>query len=142
MKLRTSALKILGIFLWIGIAASVWAGDETAAKQRVFFKNLKDGQVVASPVAVEMGVEGMTVGKAGEIKEGEGHHHIIVDGAAVTTGEAVTKDDTHIHFGAGQTEASVPLTPGKHTLTLQFADGAHRSFGPDLSSTVTVEVKG
>ena len=50
-------------------------------------------------------------------------------------------DDTHIHFGKGQTETELKLAPGKHTLTMQFADGAHRSYGPDLSSTISVTVK-
>ena len=53
----------------------------------------------------------------------------------------VPADATHLHFGKGQTETMLKLTPGKHTLTLQFADGAHQSYGPDLSSTITVEVK-
>ena len=71
---------------------------------------------------------------------GTGHHHLIVDGQGVPAGEAVPKDDTHIHFGQGQTEHTLELSPGKHTLTLQFADGLHRSYGPALSTTITVEV--
>ncbi|MCA9543181.1 MAG: DUF4399 domain-containing protein, partial [Myxococcales bacterium] len=68
-------------------------------------------------------------------------HHIIIDGEGVAQGQVVPKDDKHIHFGGGQTETELELTPGKHTLTMQFADGAHMSYGPKMSQTITVEVK-
>ena len=94
-----------------------------------------------SPVHVVFGVEGMKVVPAGDMTPETGHHHLIVDGKAIPKGETVPTDATHIHFGKGQTETDVPLAPGKHTLTMQFADGLHRSYGPDMSSTITVTVK-
>ncbi len=98
------------------------------------------GTAITSPVHVVMGVHGKTVHAAGEIIEGSGHHHIIVDGEPVPDGTVVPADETHIHFGGGQLEADVPLTPGEHTLTLQFANGMHESYGPDWSKTITVTV--
>lgn len=95
---------------------------------------------VTSPVHVVMGVNGMTVHAAGEVIEGSGHHHIIVDGEPIAEGTVVPSTETHIHFGGGQTEADVELTPGEHTLTLQFANGMHESYGPDWSKTITVNV--
>jgi hypothetical protein len=83
----------------------------------------------------------MKVAPAGTMTEGTGHHHLIIDGAAVPKGTVVPADDTHIHYGKGQTEADVKLPPGDHTLTMQFADGAHRSYGPEMSSTIKVHVK-
>jgi len=56
-------------------------------------------------------------------------------------GTVVPKDSTHLHFGKGQTETTVQLTPGKHKLTLQFADGLHRSYGGKLATTISVNVK-
>lgn len=106
----------------------------------VMFGALKDGAEVASPVKVVMKVQGMTVQPAGEPKAGTGHHHLIIDGAGPEMGMAVPADATHIHFGKGQTEAEVELAPGEHILTLQFADGLHRSYGPALSKTVKVTV--
>ncbi len=108
---------------------------------KVFFANLKDGDVVSSPVSVEMGVEGMTVHPAGEVISGTGHHHIVIDNPAVPMIEMVPADEFHIHFGGGQTETQVELTPGPHTLTLQFADGLHRSYGEEMSATVQIEVQ-
>lgn len=108
---------------------------------RVFFVAPADGAVVKSPLKVQFGVEGMTVAPAGTLDANTGHHHVILDGVSVPQGEIVPKDDTHIHFGQGQTETEVTLTPGKHTLTMQFADGNHFSYGPAWSSTVTITVE-
>ena len=108
----------------------------------VHFVKPKDGATVGSPVKVKMGVEKMEVEPAGEIKAGRGHHHIIVDGGPIDAGTVVPADKTHIHYGKGQTETELELEPGKHTLTLQFADGHHASYGPQLSQTITITVEG
>jgi hypothetical protein len=107
----------------------------------VSFVEPADGAEVTNPVKVVFQVEGATVKPAGELVEGTGHHHIIIDGTGAEAGTAVAKDDTHIHYGGGQTEAELTLSPGVHTLTLQFADGMHRSYGPGLSKTISVTVK-
>ena len=88
-----------------------------------------------------MEAHGIKVVPAGEPKPGEGHHHIIVDGGPIREGDVIPADAAHLHFGKAQTEASVPLTPGKHKLTLQFADGLHRSLGEKLSQTIEITVK-
>lgn len=113
----------------------------------VSFVGLESGATLTGPetdgkvsVHVEMNVEGAEVRPAGELEAGTGHHHIIVDGEGVPFGTPVVNNETHLHFGGGQTEADIELPPGEHTLTLQFADGAHRSYGPALTSTVTVTI--
>lgn len=108
----------------------------------VSFENLKDGHELTSPVSVKMKVTGKGVRVAGEAADDTktGHHHLIIDGAAIPAGVPVPTDEKHLHFGKGQTETSVELTPGEHTLTLQFADGAHRSYGPEWSSTIKIKV--
>jgi len=100
-----------------------------------------DGATVSQMVNVVMAVQGMQVHKAGELVEGTGHHHIIIDGAFIAKGEVVPKDETHKHFGKGQTGTILHLTPGDHTLTLQLADGHHQSYGKSMSQTITVHVK-
>ncbi len=143
MKISKVLLSLaFGFFISLVVVHHACAEKKAPSDKKVFFKNLKEGQTVTSPVKVEMGVQGMLVVPAGQVKKGEGHHHIIVDGKHVKKGEVIAKDETHLHFGAGQTEASIPLTSGKHTLTLQFANGAHRSYGKKLAATVTVNVKG
>ncbi|MGN6533978.1 MAG: DUF4399 domain-containing protein [Ginsengibacter sp.] len=108
----------------------------------VSFKNLKDGQTVSSPFKVEMGATGISIDSAGAVKPNSGHFHIIIDGAdSIPSGEVIAKDSTHIHYGNAQQEATLTLPPGKHKLVLQFADGAHRSYGSKLASSVMINVK-
>ena len=66
---------------------------------------------------------------------------MIVDGSFIPKGKPVPADATHIHYGGGQLEADIELEPGKHTLTMQFADGAHISYGERYSTTITVIVE-
>ena len=112
------------------------------AGAKVFFKNLKNGETVKSPVKVEMGLEGLKLDTAGAIVAGTGHHHLLIDaGDSIPAGQVVPKDSTHLHFGKAQSETEVKLSPGKHVLTLQFADGIHRSYGSQLAATISVNVK-
>jgi len=123
-------------------AVEMPAMPEVPANANVHFGNLKDGQTVTSPLKVEMVAEGMHVDTAnGMLKPASGHHHILVDIDSIPMGEVIKKDSVHLHFGNAQTSTEVKLTPGKHRLTLQFADGIHRSYGSKLSSSITVNVK-
>jgi hypothetical protein len=88
-----------------------------------------------------MGVSGMEIEPAGPVNEGKGHHHIIIDGSFVENGVTVPADATHIHFGKGQTSDTLELAPGPHTITLQFANGLHASYGEDWSKTIAVTVE-
>jgi len=109
---------------------------------KVYFKNLKNGAAVTSPVKVQMSVDNMKVDTAGPVVAGSGHYHIFIDAEdSLASGVMIPKDSTHLHYGKGQTEAEVKLKPGVHKLTLQFADGLHRSYGSKLSKTVSVNVK-
>ena len=121
-------------------AAPVDVLDTTGGKG-VFFVELKDSQEVKSPVMVKMGVNGMEIEPAGAINELKGHHHIIIDGEATPEGQPVLLDETHFHFGQGQTESEMKLSSGFHTITLQFANGVHASYGSRWSKTITVKVK-
>lgn len=112
------------------------------AGAKVFFKNLKPGQTVSSPLKVEMGAEGIRVDTTGPVVAGSGHHHLFIDAEdSLAAGTIVPKDSTHLHFGKAQTETEIKLAPGKHKLTLQFADGIHRAYGSKLATTITINVK-
>lgn len=109
---------------------------------KVYFKNLVNNEVVKSPFKVVMGVKNIKVDSAGFVVPGEGHHHLLIDaGDSVATGEVIPKDKQHLHFGKGQTTETIELPRGKHRLTLQFADGIHRSYGSKLSATIEITVK-
>lgn len=109
---------------------------------KVYFKNLRNGASVPTTFKVEFGVDGLRLRPAGEdpLDHTSGHHHLIIDGRPVSSGQLVPLDDKDLHFGKGQTEAQITLSPGRHTLTLQFADGAHLSYGPKWAATITVNV--
>jgi hypothetical protein len=109
---------------------------------KVFFVNLKDGQKIKSPFKVKMGASGIALDSAGALRPASGHHHILIDaGDSLAAGTVVPKDSTHLHFGNAQKEAELKLTPGEHKLTLQYADGIHRSYGGKLAASVTVTVQ-
>jgi uncharacterized protein YfaP (DUF2135 family) len=126
--------KILAT-LALALAASA------AAAQSVDFTEPKNGAVVTSPFKVKFAVTGMEVKPAGTMDNNTGHHHLIINGDSMKVGESVPFDETHLHFGKGQTETDVTLPPGTYKLTMQFANGAHQSYGPGLSKSITVTVK-
>lgn len=100
-----------------------------------------DGATVSSPFKVRFGVKGMVVEPAGDILPNSGHHHLVINGEAVPTGQSVPFTDRSLHFGKGQTETEITLPPGSYTLTAQFANGAHQSYGKPMSRTVRVTVR-
>lgn len=116
--------------------------QEVKEGQKVFFTDLVDGDVVTSPLTVNFGVEGMTVEPAGAIVEDQGHHHLLIDHDFIAVGEVIPAgDSTKLHFGKGQLLTEVNLAPGEHQLTMQFANGAHMSFGEKMSVSISVTVK-
>ncbi len=112
-----------------------------AAAQSVSFVEPADGATVSSPFMVKFAVKGMDVKPAGDMAAGSGHHHLVINGAPLKEGESIPFNDTHLHFGKGQTETEVKLAPGNYTLTMQFANGAHQSYGAGMSKTIKVSVK-
>ena len=128
---------------WLSGAAlaALLAASGAAQAASVSFVQPTDGASVSNPVHVVFRVEGMKIAPAGTMTDGTGHHHLLVDGKPLPKGEVIPANDKSPHFGKGQTETDLTLPPGDHTLTLQFGDGAHRSYGPDLSKTITVHVK-
>ena len=112
-----------------------------AQQARVFFVEPKDGATVTSPVHMVFGLEGMGLAPAGDPDPKKGHHHVLIDAGPMQKGLVIPMNDKSLHFGKAQTEADVKLPPGDHTLTLQFGDGAHQSFGPEMSQTIKIHVK-
>jgi hypothetical protein len=141
--------KLLGLgvaaaFCLVAYAAPLNAGTPSTPGAKVFFVNIKDGDTVKSPFKVEFGISGMTIAKAGDETPGTGHHHLLIDttidGAALK--EPIPADANHKHFGGGQTETTLELPPGKHTLQLVLGDAAHSPHEPPvLSSPITVTVQ-
>ena len=116
--------------------------QEISEGQKVFFVDLVDGDVVTSPLTVDFGIEGMQVVPAGAIEENKGHHHLLINHDFIPSGEVIPAgDSTLIHFGKGQLSTEVNLAPGDQKLTMQFANGAHMSYGEKMSATIIVTVE-
>jgi hypothetical protein len=115
-----------------------------ATGAEVYFIAPRDGQKIHGPVTVRFGLKGMGVAPAGIKFENTGHHHLLVDTdlSEIKLDAPLPATDKILHFGKGQTETTLTLTPGKHTLELLFADYQHMSFDPPLHSkkiTITVD---
>jgi Domain of unknown function (DUF4399) len=115
-----------------------------AANAEVYFISPKDGATVQGPVTVRFGLKGMGIAPAGVKFDNTGHHHLLVDMdfSEVKVDAPMPATDKLLHFGKGQTETTLTLAPGKHTLQLVFADYLHQSFDPPLhSKKITITVK-
>lgn len=100
-----------------------------------------DGAVVSSPVTVRFGLSEMGVAPAGVEKEGTGHHHLLVDQESLPPLDRPLGPDVQ-HFGGGQTETTLELEPGEHTLQLILGDHLHIPHNPPvLSEKVTITVE-
>ena len=131
---------VIGLFSLVVLLAGCAATTKPPA-QSVSFIEPVDGAVVSSPFKIKFAVSGMEVKPAGEIVPNTGHHHLLIDSASVPQGESIPVDSQHMHFGKGQTEAQISLPPGTHILTMQFANGAHQSYGVGMSRTINITVK-
>ena len=136
---------ILSIAL-TALAATAVAQPRASAPHgaKVYFIAPKNGATVQNPVVVKFGLKGMTIAPAGTQTENSGHHHLLVDTDLrdLNLGAPLPATDKVLHFGKGQTETTLTLAPGKHTLELLFADYEHMSFDPPVHSkkiTITVQ---
>ncbi len=112
------------------------------ANARLYFVNLANGQTVSNPVKVVFGLAGMGVAPAGVEKEGTGHHHLLVDVAEWDANAPLPANDNFRHFGLGQTEVTLTLAPGPHTLQLVLGDQNHIPHHPVVASErITITVK-
>jgi hypothetical protein len=128
-----------------------YAGGETASNPdaRVYFANLSDGDTVTSPITVVFGLSGMGVAPAGTEKENTGHHHLLINRPALGQGvdgtdelsNGLPSDDSHRHFGGGQTEVTLDLPAGTHTLQLVLGDYGHVPHStPIVSDVIAITV--
>ena len=104
----------------------------------------KSGATVKSPVRVQFGLKGMGIAPAGVKFDNTGHHHLLVDTdvSELKLDAPMPATDKIVHFGKGQTETTINLSPGKHTLQLLLADANHIPHSPPvISKKITITVK-
>lgn len=139
-RIQAATLLTLAI-----LAGPLWAELPTTPAPTgaaVYFITPRDGEQIRGPVTVRFGLRGMGVAPAGTVKETTGHHHLLVDLEQLpAAGQSIPSDAQHRHFGNGQTETTLDLTPGRHTLRLLMGDANHVPHQPPvLSERVTIEV--
>ena len=114
------------------------APDGTA----VSFVGIKAGDTVSSPFKVGFAVTGAKLAPAGTTDAGTGHFHLIIDSALPPQDAPLPANANVKHYGKAQTEDTLTLPPGQHTLQIEFADGLHVPFDPPVvSDLITVTVK-
>lgn len=112
------------------------------AAVELYFIAPVEGATLGREIIVRFGLKGMGVAPAGVVKENTGHHHLLIDTDLPPLDQPIPNDEHHKHFGGGQTETALTLTPGDHTLQLLLGDAAHLSFDPPVvSKKITVHVK-
>jgi hypothetical protein len=110
----------------------VYAQGKSAPKDAVlYFVWPHDGATIKGAFWCRFGLRNMGVTHAGDSFPNSGHHHLLIDvSEPIDPNEPIPQDKSHLHFGAGQTEARIELPPGKHTLQLVLGDSAHYPFNP------------
>ena len=100
----------------------------------VYFFDLQDGATVQRRFRVRFGLKDMGIAPAGSDRENSGHHHLLIDADLPPLDQPVPNDFNHRHFGNGETETTLTLSPGEHTLQLLLADGNHVPHSPPVMS--------
>jgi len=111
--------------------------------REVFIASPQDGATIKGPVTVQFGIKGMELAPAGTDIPNTGHHHLLIDVDKLPEmDKPIPADDHFKHFGKAQTQATLELPQGKHTLQLLLGDGKHVPHQHALMSkkiTITVE---
>ncbi len=143
-------MKRLVAMLCLVAAPAFAQGTPSPEGAELYFVGLENGATVAAPVTVRFGLRGMGVAPAEVERDGTGHHHLLLNRPPLGEGEfgaeefslALPSDDNHRHFGGGQTEVTLDLPPGEHTLQLVLGDHGHVPHDPPVvSEVITIVVE-
>lgn len=142
MRKLQKTLTVVGLFAALGLSASLFAQPSPAPEgAQVYIVSPQNGDTVGTTFTVVFGLANMGVAPAGIEMPNTGHHHLLINkGQLPDLGQPLGADV--MHFGLGQTQASVTLEPGEHTLQLVLGDHLHVPHNPPVMSekiSITVE---
>ena len=103
---------------------------------KLFFPDLKDGAKIPARSIIRFGASGIEIAPAGDERPNTGHFHLLIDTGLPPLDQEIPSDFNHLHFGKGQTEVELSLTPGEHTLQLLLGDYRHVPHDPPVFSEV------
>lgn len=122
------------------ILLGVWS-TAIADDKGVYFISPQHEAVLTSPVTIKFGLRGMGVAPAGVKLPNTGHHHLIIDGVLPPLDRPIPADENHLHFGKGQTETTLNLDTGTHTLQLLLGNHSHIPHQPPIySQPITITI--
>jgi len=144
---RPAGIALATALLLLGAAGAIADSHESGRTPSpegaaAYFITPQDGETVSSPFTVRFGLRGMGVAPAAVESPNTGHHHLVVDAPLPDMRVPIPSDDHYRHFGGGQTELTLDLPPGEHTLQLLLGDFRHVPHDPPVVSkriTITVE---
>jgi len=139
-------LSLVALILCAPLAAPLALAQERTPSPPgavVYIISPKNGATVHNPVLVQFGLKGMGIAPAGVKFDNTGHHHLLIDtDAPADPGAPLPATDKIVHFGKGQTETTLTLSPGRHTLQLLLADPNHVPHNPPvISQKITITVQ-
>lgn len=143
LALIAAGLALVGASVYAQNTMTAPASQKAPAGAKVFIVEPKDGATVSQDVTVKFGVSGIKLTPATDATPGTGHHHLLIDNKELPAMNApIPNDATHKHYGKAQTEDTIRLEPGDHTLQLDFGDALHTQFSPPIvSKKITIHVK-
>lgn len=137
LKTKNYLFNILSFLLSVFVLMPLSAVEKSSSpdKAMLYIITPQDGDTVSSPVKVIFGLKGMGVAPAGIKMKNTGHHHLLIDLAQLPDlNLPIPSDEQHKHFGKGQTEVSIELEKGEHTLQLILGDHMHVPHEPPIIS--------
>lgn len=137
-----TALLAAALASWslnVGATGGPTGRDDSA---NLYIIGLHHGEKVQNPVRIRFGLSGMGVAPAGIDSPNTGHHHLLIDVETLPDLSQPLPSNEHVrHFGKGQTETLIELSPGKHSLRLVLGDHMHRPHAqPLMSEPIVIEV--
>ncbi len=134
--------KFLVLVSFSFVLAAFIAACAAPAQPTVNFTEPQNNATISNPVKLKWAAQNFRVEPAGAVNAGAGHLHVMVDTPCVAAGQVIVNDDAHKHFGKAQMETELTLAPGKHTLCLQAADGAHVALsGAGMTQQISITVQ-
>lgn len=124
------------------LAIALFAIPTQKPAGEIFFLAPADNATVKTTFKLVFGTRNMEIVPAGTEQANSGHHHLLIDTPLPPHDQPIPKDAQHHHFGGGQTQTEITLTPGTHHLQLLLGDHNHIPHDPPVVSkvlTVTVE---
>ncbi|MCH8079463.1 MAG: DUF4399 domain-containing protein [Proteobacteria bacterium] len=137
---------LLTIFALFSLMTSPLANDlvsKSPSDATLYIIEPIDGTTVSKTFKVIFGLSGMGVAPAGTNIENTGHHHILIDMDKLPDlTKPLPATDQIRHFGGGQTETELTLSPGEHTLQIILGNYVHIPHDkPVISEKITITVK-